>query len=176
MTIVKLTTQIVKMTNIFSQNDYKEVNMKIGDIVPVPMYIGAAHNKPVHLPARVIQIFPKGHIGVMYLCENLKSHFRTCIVVPPPPRFQPDPAQDRDRVQRWSKETHHNALEVEYEPKTYQKRTHDKQEELKERYTPFLEHIGLDPTRARSISQLRSLAHYRGYNPDEIEEGVYKWL
>ena len=146
---------------------------KIGDIVPVPMYIGNAHNKPVHLPARIIQIFPKGTLGTMYLCETLHSKFKTCIVVPPPPRFQPDPRDDKD-IQRWTKATHHNALEVE-PAKTYQKRTHDKQEELKERYTPLLERLGLDLEKKRSLSQLRSLAHFRGYNPDEIEEGVYRW-
>ena len=149
--------------------------MKIGDIVPVPLYIGNAHNKPVHLPARILEIYPKGHLGTMYLCETLHSKFKTCIVVPPQPRFQPDPVKDRDKVQRWTKATHHNSLEVEVEPKTYQKRTHDKQEELKKMYTPLLERLGLDTTRARSISQLRSLAHFRGYNPDDIERGVYRW-
>ena len=150
----------------------KTKGFDIGDIVPVPLYIGNAHNKPIHLPARTIEIHPKGHLGTMYLCETLKSHFRTCIVVPPPPRFQPDPRDNKD-IQRWTKATHHNALEV--EPKSYQKRAYERQEALKERYTPFLEHIGLDPTRARSLYQLRSIAHFRGYNTDEIEAGVYKW-
>ena len=149
--------------------------MKIGDIVSVPLYIGTAHNKPIYRHARILEIYPKGHLGVMYLCEVLPAHFKTCIVVPPPPRFQPDPRDDKD-IQRWTKATHHNALEVEEEaPKTYQKRTHDKQEELKEKYTPLLERLGLDLKKKRSISQLRSLAHFRGYNPDEIEEGVYRW-
>lgn len=148
--------------------------MKIGDIVPVPLYIGSAHNKPVHLPARIIEVYPKGRLGVMYLCETLHSKFKTCIVVPPPPRFQPDP-RDNKGIQRWTKPTHHNSLEVEDTTKSYQKRAHDKQEELKELYTPFLEHLGLDLKKKRSLQQLRSLAHFRGYNPNEIEEGVYRW-
>lgn len=141
--------------------------MKIGDIIPVPLYIGNAHNKPVHLPARIKEIHPKGHLGVMYLCETLKSHFKTCIVVPPPPRFQPETT--KDTLQRWSTNTHHHALEVEeVTPKT--------NKDLIKLYDPLIKHLGLDPSIRRSLKQLRSIAHYRGFDPDKIEEGVYKWL
>lgn len=143
--------------------------MKIGDIVPVPMYIGVSHNKPVHLPARIVQIFPKGSLGTMYLCETLKSHFRTCIVVPPPPRFQPDPVKDRDRVQRWTKPTHYNALEVELGATTYQKRTQERTRSLTEKYDDMIKELGLDPSIKRSLYKLRSIAQFRGYNISEIE-------
>lgn len=143
--------------------------MKIGDIVPVPMYIGVSHNKPVHLPARVIQIFPKGHLGVMYLCETLKSHFRTCIVVPPPPRFQPDTG--KDTLQRWSTGTHHNALEQEPDNShsTYQKRVHERNHALEDKYIPMLNELGLDVSIKRSLKKLRSIAQFRGYDINEIE-------
>jgi hypothetical protein len=164
------------MTNVFSQNDYKEVNMKyeVGDIVPVPMYIGNAHNKPIHLPARILEIYPKGHLGVMYLCETLHSKFKTCIVVPPPPRFQPDPREDKD-IQRWTKPTRYNALEVEPEPAP-RKPKESRYKETEDMYKPLLEHLGLDLEKKRSKGQLRSLAHYRGFDYGKIERGIYEWL
>lgn len=155
--------------------DYMESKvLGIGSIVSVPLYIGNSHNKPVYRHARIIQVIPKGHLGVMYLCETFPSHFRTCIVVPPPPRVQPDKAYDKD-LQRWGKATRHNSLEVEPEPTPRKERTNPN-EELCKNYGPFLEHIGLDPSRKRSIGQLRSLAHYRGFDYHRIERGIYEWL
>ena len=145
---------------------------EVGDIVSVPLYIGHSQKKPVYRHARVIQVIPKGRHGVMYLCETVPSHFRTCIVVPPPPRYQPDPRDDKD-IQRWSKPTHYNALEVEDEPPRKPKARKD--EDLCLRYRPFLSFIGLDPKKKRSIGQLRSLAHYRGYDYGKIERGIYEW-
>lgn len=148
---------------------------KIGDIVSVPLYIGTAHNKPIYRHARILEIYPKGHLGVMYLCEVLPAHFKTCIVVPPPPRFQPDPRDDKD-IQRWTKATHHNSLEV--EPTANPKRNYLPKAEkqlLEERYTPMLERLGLDLSKKRSIKQLRSIAHYRGFPINVIEKGEYKW-
>ena len=147
--------------------------MKIGDIVSVPLYIGVSHNKPVYRPAVIKQAFDKGHLGVMYLCETVVSHFRTCIVVPPPPRLQPHPSDNKD-IQRWSTETHYNSLEVEPEPTPRKPKVY-RDEHLRQMYAPLLEHLGLDPTKQRSKSQLRSLAHFRGYNIEEIERGIYRW-
>ena len=146
---------------------------EVGDIVSVPLYIGNSQKKPIYRHARVLEIYPKGHLGVMYLCETFPSHFRTCIVVPPPPRFQPDPRDDKD-IQRWTKPTHYNALEVEDEP-TPKKQRQYRDEKYRKLYAPLMVHIGLDPKKQRSKGQLRSLAHFRGYNPDDIERGVYEW-
>lgn len=144
----------------------------------MPLYIGNSQKKPVYRHARVIQVIPKGKLGVMYLCETFPSHFRTCLVVPPPPRFQPDPAYDKD-IQRWSKPTHYNSLEVdssEQQRTAPRKPKESRYKEVEEMYKPFLEHIGLDPTKKRSRTQLRSLAHYRGFDFGKIERGVYEWL
>lgn len=140
----------------------------------MPLYIGNSQKKPIYRHARVIQIFPKGHLGVMYLCETFPSHFRTCLVVPPPPRFQPDPREDKD-IQRWTKPTHYNALEVEDEPPPPRKPKESRYKETEEMYKPLLEHLGLDTTKKRSRTQLRSLAHYRGFDFSKIERGIYEW-
>lgn len=143
--------------------------MKIGDKVSVPMYIGLTQHKLVHKEAIIVKAYPKGHLGTMYLCKTIPSGFRTCIVVPPPPRFQPSAAYDKS-LQRWTKPTHHNALEVEPEPQTnYQKRTHEQVRSLVEKYDPMLKELGLDPSIKRSLHKLRSIAQFRGYDIDEIE-------
>ena len=152
-------------------NKYGDV-MKIGDKVSVPMYIGLTQHKLVHKEAIIVKAYPKGHLGTMYLCKTIPSGFRTCIVVPPPPRFQPDAAYDRN-LPRWSKATHHNALEVEPQPSatttSYQKRTHEQSRSIIDKYTPMLKELGLDPAVKRSITKLRSIAQFRGYDIDEIE-------
>ena len=147
--------------------------MKIGDIVSVPLYIGVSQHKPVFRNARIVAAYPKGHLGVMYLCKTLRSNYRTCIVEPPPPKFQPDAAYDRN-LPRWGKATHHNALEVEPLPQTnttttYQKRTHEQSRSIIDKYTPMLKELGLDPAVKRSITKLRSIAQLRGYDIHEIE-------
>ena len=146
---------------------------EVGDIVSVPLYIGNSQKKPVYRHARILEIYPKGRHGVMYLCETFPSHFRTCIVVPPPPKYQPDPRDDKD-IQRWSKPTRYNSLEVEDEPPPPKQRQR-KNEDLCNKYRPFLSFIGLDPKKKRSIGQLRSLAHYRGFDYGKIERGIYEW-
>ena len=140
---------------------------EVGDIIQVPLYIGTAHNTAVYRLGRVIGIYPKGHLGVMYLCKVIPSGFRTCVVIPPPPRLQPETV--KDTLQRWSTNTHHHALEVEeVAPRT--------NKELIKLYDPLIKHLGLDPSIRRSLKQLRSIAHYRGFDTDEIEEGIYRWL
>jgi hypothetical protein len=154
-------------------NEYGDV-MKIGDIVSVPLYIGVSQHRPVFRNARIVAAYPKKQLGTMYLCEVIPSRFRTCIVEPPPPKFQPDAAYDKS-LARWTKPTHHNALEVEplssssNSTKTYQKRTHEQARSIVDKYTPMLKELGLDPAVKRSLHKLRSIAHFRGYNIDEIE-------
>ena len=144
--------------------------MKIGDIVSVPLYIGVSQHKPVFRQAVIVAAYPKKQLGTMYLCEVIPSRFRTCIVEPPPPRFQPDYAHDK--MQRWGTNTRHNALEVEPLPSTtttYQKRTHERNRSLTEKYDPMIKELGLDPSIKRSLHKLRSIAQFRGYSIREIE-------
>lgn len=159
-------------------NKYGDV-MKIGDIVSVPLYIGVSQHRPVFRQAVIVAEYPKKHLGTMYLCEVIPSRFRTCIVEPPPPRFQPDYAHDS--LQRWQKRpTEYNAFSSEAPTSdtttTYQKRTHERNRSLTEKYDPMIKELGLDPSIKRSLHKLRSIAQFRGFDPDEIEEGIYRWL
>lgn len=127
--------------------------MRIGEIVTEKVPIGTGTNIMRDRRCKVIAAYDKKQLGVMYLLETVRGKFKTCVMVPPPPRFQPD----EGTAHRWEKRTNvDNAPAIGYkEIKRY--KTYDEMQDA----------LGLDKSIKRSLSRLRSIAEMHGCEVDE---------
>ena len=120
--------------------------MEIGDIVTELVPIGTGTNVMKSRRCKVLAKYDKKHLGVMYLLETIRGKFKTCVMVPPPPKFQPPEVSSKGK---WS-----NPLA--------KIKDEDFEEEriIVDNYDEMLDYLHLDKCVLRSRTRLRSIANF----------------
>lgn len=125
--------------------------MKIGEIVTVDVPMGTGTHVLRPRKCKVLAAYDKKQLGVMYLLETLRGGFKTCVVVPPAPRYQPEKVSN---CHRWSKKT---KFDQEIEGTCFST------------YDEMLDALGLDKSIVRSKYRLKAIADMHGC--EVIENG-----